>query len=257
MKYAIYEKKREDVKVLAEKVRLHLSNYAYDELNPDYVIVIGGDGTFLRAVKKYIDLIDKVKFIVFNAGNLGYYAQFTETDIPYICEILDNEHDIISFNLLEFKINDELINYALNEISIYNYPLVSSYSIFIDNLFLEKFSGNGLCVSTNNGSTGLNKSLNGAIIDWQLPSLQITEIAGLESKLYHSLKNPLILSEKRKILIKNLNNFNKIRSISYDCESRLIKDFKTLEIKMSEKRIKCVALKEKNFINKINDAFNL
>ena len=62
MKYAIFSRKQDDItldiiKTIKEKIKLE-----YDDINPDIVITVGGDGTILRAVHKYIDLIDKVVF---------------------------------------------------------------------------------------------------------------------------------------------------------------------------------------------------
>ena len=44
--------------------------------NPEYIISICGDGTMLRAVRKYYDVIDHVYFIGINTGELGFYTDF-------------------------------------------------------------------------------------------------------------------------------------------------------------------------------------
>ena len=61
MKYTIYSRKQDEItlgiiKEIKERIKLE-----YDENNPDIVITVGGDGTILRAVHKYIDM-----FITYN-----------------------------------------------------------------------------------------------------------------------------------------------------------------------------------------------
>ncbi len=259
MNYAIYEKKSEYAKNLKSKLLEKLENHKLDYDHPEVVIIIGGDGTFLRTVKKYINRLDEVKFLVFKAGNLSHYAEFDETDVDKILEIF-NFTNYISFDLLEFTINnlnDEKY-YAINELSIYNYQLLSKLQIYVDDLSFEEFNGNGLCISTSHGSTGLNKSLNGSIIDWDLKTIQITEIAGVESKIYHSLQNPLVLSGNRTIKIVNKNYRSKQKFLTYDYENRLIKEFNQINIKLSDKKIKCFT-KQNNllFYKKIKQSFDL
>ena len=36
--------------------------WIYDEQNPELIVCIGGDGTFLRAIHQYIDRLDDVYF---------------------------------------------------------------------------------------------------------------------------------------------------------------------------------------------------
>ena len=47
---------------------------------PETVLVIGGDGTFLYAVHKYIDVLDKVRFFGIHTGTLGFYTDYRDTD---------------------------------------------------------------------------------------------------------------------------------------------------------------------------------
>lgn len=47
-------------------------NMQYDDNNPDIVCVIGGDGTFLSAIHKYIHRLDKTIFTGIHTGTLGF-----------------------------------------------------------------------------------------------------------------------------------------------------------------------------------------
>ena len=47
-----------------------------DDNNPDLIVVIGGDGTILRAIRKYFDRLDRVVFYGINTGHLGFYTNW-------------------------------------------------------------------------------------------------------------------------------------------------------------------------------------
>jgi NAD+ kinase len=57
----------------------------------------------------------------------------------------------------------------------------------------EMFRGDGIVVSTPTGSTGYNKSVNGAIIHPHLEALQIAEIASINNRVYRTLGSSIIL----------------------------------------------------------------
>ena len=59
--------------------------------------------------------------------------------------------------------------------------------IFIDGNHLEKFSGDGIIISTPAGSTAYNLSAGGSIIFPSLKALQITPLAPINSKAFRSL----------------------------------------------------------------------
>lgn len=201
MKYSVVF--REDTKsievmdILKKGIKLE-----YDEINPDLVIAIGGDGTILRACHKYIDLIDNVVFFGINTGHLGFYTNFESTDYDKIISSINNmSFDKETYSLLEYEINGKK-NYALNEITIVNFPQVVVIDVLVDNVPFETFRGSGLCVSTTNGSTAHNKSLGGPVVDPKLDALVLTEIASINSNAYRSLGSSLVLSSDRKLELK-------------------------------------------------------
>mgnify|MGYP001943855159 FL=1 len=65
--------------------------------------------------------------------------------------------------------------------------------VFIDGNHLEKFSGDGIIVSTPVGSTGYNFSSGGSIVYPSLKTLQITPLSPISSRVYRSLLNSIII----------------------------------------------------------------
>lgn len=255
LRYTIHTLK---VDILTEKVANRLSvlldeaGYERSSESPDYVIAIGGDGTFLRAVKKYENIINTATFIGFKTGHVGYYCNYDETNVENIIEILETSH-IISLRLLKGLINESEEILALNEITITNPPFITKYDVFIDGELLENYNGNGLLVCTSTGSTGYNKSLNGAIIDPKLVTLELTEIAPLNSNVYHSIRDSIVFSPRRKIkfVAKNIEN----AMITCDAEVINCQEFSSLELYLSKISVKTLTKQKDMFIPRIRKTF--
>ena len=120
MKYTIYYRKQDEVTLgIVDEIKKRIK-LEYDEVNPDIVITVGGDGTIIRGVNKYINLVDKVTFFGVKTGHLGFYTNFTKESIDELIEkINSNKFEIETHSLLEWQTN-KYNGYALNEITIIN-----------------------------------------------------------------------------------------------------------------------------------------
>lgn len=175
-----------------------------DDKNPELVIVIGGDGTFLVATHKYADIISDVIMVGIHTGTLGFFADFKLDEVDLLIEnILNKKPKISSKRLLKTRVinsdESEDIFYSLNEIRIENIIKTQILKVWINQIYLETFRGTGICVSTQAGSTGYNRSLKGAAISDSLELIQMAEITGIHHKLFQSLQVPLILDEDSEI----------------------------------------------------------
>ena len=163
-----------------------------DDDNPEYVFSLGGDGTMLDAVHKYMHL-DDVKFIGINYGKLGFYTDFVKDDLD-IADIVNNQNSKTEeFRLLELDVNGNK-HYALNEILVINPVRTQNIKVLVDDVELETFRGTGLVLSTPSGSTAYNKSLGGAILAPSIDGYQLTEMASINNRLYKTLSSSLVLS---------------------------------------------------------------
>ena len=71
--------------------------------------------------------------------------------------------------------------------------------VWIDKHKLENFQGDGILLSSSFGSTAYNLSFGGAIVPGSFHTLQLTPIAPLNSKVYRTLRNSIILPSRTKI----------------------------------------------------------
>ncbi len=252
MKYVIVSSTSLDSTDIVNKLRKEI-RLEYDEKNPDYVITVGGDGTILKAFHQYND---KIIFAI-NAGHLGFYTNYKIDDLDILINNLNNNtFKVNELNLLNviFKINNKLISLdALNEITIIS-PLRTLISdIEIDDRLFETFRGSGLCISTPTGSTAYNKSLHGAVIDFNIEAFELTEIASINSSSYKTLGSPIVFSKNRKIKIKMIDNDEAY--ITIDNLSYKLKDKQIIEVKMSDNKLKIAFDSNEGFAKRLKRTF--
>lgn len=206
------------------------NNLKEDVEKPDYIVVIGGDGTVLNAFRKYLDIVNYVKFITIHTGHLGFYTDYQVENYKKIFEdMLLREPQVESYPLLAVEAycsqgNMLTKNYALNEIT-FNNSMGSTYvaELYINDEHFENFRGDGICISTPTGSTAYNKSLGGSVIHPKMDIFQVTEIAALNNLVYRTLGNSFILSKDEVLTIKPrhqaTNNRLSIDQLYYSNES--------------------------------------
>ncbi|MDO4680156.1 MAG: NAD kinase [Aerococcus sp.] len=203
MKYAIVTSETAHSLSIKHRLQSALTSkrFTYDEKHPHFVITIGGDGTLLKAFHQYADQLDHVLFSSVHTGHLGFYTDWLEDELDeLIASLAHDPADCVEYPLLKVTLrhlNGDKHSYlALNEATVRRYEGTMTAEVFIQNRHFELFKGDGLCVSTPTGSTGLNKSLGGAVIHPSLDTLQMTEIASLNNRVYRSISSPILIGSK-------------------------------------------------------------
>lgn len=241
-------KNTDDLAKTLKKVLLD-NNNIFDEINPQYIFIIGGDGTFLKTVQQFQDKLSDIIFIPFKSGGSGYYTNKNEIkDISNILTQINNKsYNIISYELIEI-LNGKKTNFVCNEVKILDETKPTSIKIFINDEYLETFWGTGLVVSTSSGSTGYAKSINGAVILSKTNRLfQLQEIAPINTNKYRSLNSSIILSDEFSIKLE-FKNSGKIMI----CDTKpyeILSNF--LEIKSSSKKANVLVCKEQTLLSEI------
>ena len=251
MKYAIYSRKKDEITLnliseIKENIKLE-----YDGANPDIVITVGGDGTFLRAVHHYIDNVSNIIFFGIKTGHLGFYSNYTKENINELFDRINNKtYEIEYHDLVKWECNGKS-GYSLNEITIVNPTATQIVDVYIDKEKFETVRGTGLCISTTNGSTAYNKSLGGPVVDPKLDCIILSEMASINSNAYRSLNSPLVLSTERRLELKSNNaKFLTSDHLQYELEND---DY--IECFLSSKKISFGKRKNTEFIDRIKKAF--
>ena len=101
--FAIVSRRDTDSEGVAKKIRERLQslNYTEDLDTPDEVIVVGGDGSFLYAVHKYTDILEKTVFIGVHTGTLGFFMDYKDTELDeFIADITPGDLPIEEYPVL-------------------------------------------------------------------------------------------------------------------------------------------------------------
>ncbi|MDE6386701.1 MAG: NAD(+)/NADH kinase [Lachnospiraceae bacterium] len=144
-----------------------VSGACHGEEAAQCILVLGGDGTLLRAARNVMG--SGIPLIGINLGTLGYLA---EVDIGMIEPALDQlltdrftreERMMLEGQVKKQDATDE--NFALNDIVIVRSgPLqILTFHIYVNGQFLNSYCADGMIVATPTGSTGYNMSAGGPI----------------------------------------------------------------------------------------------
>ena len=251
------DKSLETAKLIKEK--LVYNGFVMNDKKYDLGIAVGGDGSFLRMVKQN-NFNSDISYVGINSGHLGFMQEVKDSEIDkFINELKEEKYKVEEIGIQETIINARRYVhrfpkfYSLNEIIIRDKNLkVVKLDINIDNDLLERFMGDGVLIATSSGSTAHNLSYGGSIVYPTFTSLQITPMGPINSKVYKSLVNSVIIPDKREItLIPEENHRNLL--VTIDGENKLYEDVVSITTKIDDKKIKCLRLSHYNFPEKIND----
>lgn len=167
----------------------------------DLVIAVGGDGTFLAAVRAIVAY--DIPIIGINLGRLGFLVDISPNELPdKLHRILQGHYTEEKRYLLRTKIirDDQVIHEetAVNEVVVHRWVTPSMIEIVtkIDNVFLNSQRSDGLIISTPTGSTAYSLSAGGPIL---YPSLNALVLVPLNP---HTLSNrPIVIADTAEIEI--------------------------------------------------------
>lgn len=255
-KVSIYNSFIKDNKMKRETLAAKLNqNGFHTTKNGELLIVIGGDGTFLSAVRKRFE--QNPVFVGFNAGNLGFLSEFSMEDADAFIEILKNkEYWIQELPLYEvhFKEDNKMkIEYFINDFVVERKSTrILHMGVKVNDQSLGTVSGDAIIVSSALGSTGYNMSAGGAISLTSENFMQLTPVSSIHSSAYKSPSNSLILNHDSEITI--FPNVKKQREFRIVCDGREVrtKNVKSLEVKKSKKTVRVLRSNNYNPMNHLN-----
>ena len=163
----------------------------------DALVVLGGDGTFLRAARAVAEV--DVPLIGINLGKVGFLSKAEASDLePVLERITAGEFSIDERLAIEGRIlrqglaDDAARHVALNDIVIARGSLarVCRLDVSIDDSHLATFIADGLVVASPTGSTGYSFSAGGPILDPASRNLVVTPIAAYLSAIRSVVVSP-------------------------------------------------------------------
>ncbi len=239
-----------DVDVLGDTV-------SQDEL--ELAIVLGGDGTILRAAELVRGCAAPVLGI--NMGHVGFLAEIDRDDMDAaVRRVIDRDYDVEERLALSVRVKDAdgavvYETFALNEATVEKGSRERMIEVVleIDGLPLSSFGCDGMVVSTPTGSTAYNFSAGGPVI-W--PTVEAIAVVPLSA---HALfAKPLVVSPDAAVAIEMLEGTTGVGILW--CDGRRSHDLPPgarVVVRRSSRPVRLARLHTAEFTNRLVRKFQL
>ena len=223
-----------------------------DELNQhknlhyDILIAVGGDGTTMSAIRSQYE--HNKPFLSIHIGNLGFLAESDLNQATSSIENLKNKNFITQHRAV-FKVSVNKNDYtAINDVVIDRGQSGRMISLDVEDrgMKVNTYEGDGLIISTANGSTGYSLSAGGPIISPDLHLFTLTPICS------HSLMTrTIVLSEESKLSIRTPSDQDKVK-LTIDGQTMLeLKQNSEIDIMIDSKKVPFILFDESNYYSKL------
>jgi NAD+ kinase len=148
-----------------------------DATDVDIAVVLGGDGTMLRALARY--LATGVPVIGVNFGRVGFLASIERDDLESgLARVFAGDYKVEELPTLDVEVGDER-RVAVNDLVVASAVVGRMIQLdwAVGGEALGRLACDGVVCSTPPGSTGYNFSNGGPVLVWGLDAMAITFVA--------------------------------------------------------------------------------
>lgn len=216
------------------------------DFDVDYVISMGGDGTFLKAASMVGPRC--VPIVGINTGRLGYLADVSPTEMEKAIGMIYKGNFIVERHaVIEVEAEGAALGncrFALNDIAVLKQDNASMITIHarIDGENLVTYLADGLIVSTPTGSTAYSLSNGGPIIMPQTDVLCLTPVAP------HSLNiRPIVVPATAEISLDIESRSHKFL-VAIDGRSEKLPETARLHIRKADYEVNIVKRRHHKYI---------
>ena len=249
-------------KVLREKLHNEGFQIVEDlEEGVELIVCVGGDGTFLQAVHKFN--FPGIPFLGVNTGHLGFFQEIIPEEVEsFIENFSQGKYRLQNMQAVKAVVRangKEETFIGLNEILL---RCASNYSIHLNisigGGFIEKFSGDGILISSPAGSTAYNYSLGGSIVDPRLKLLQVTPIAPMNTIAYRSFTSSILLPPDLSLsVVPDEGGIKGGIKIAFDGFSKEYDTIDSVDIQLADLSVDLLRFENYDFWDKVKSKFLL
>jgi len=213
------------------------------------VLVLGGDGTFLSAVRWLGDRTTPILGIKY--GEVGFLAEVAEEHLyPAVDAVLNQRFAIKSYIRLAVEVQHQgdivTRETVFNDVVINKGALarLTQITTWVDEDYLTDYRADGLIVATPTGSTAYSLAAGGPIMHPEVPGILLTPICP-----FTLTNRPLIVPQDAAIKIKLGEKASDIH-LTFDGQKGLsINENHTILIQKSPFPVNLITLPQKNYYN--------
>ncbi|WP_294468088.1 NAD(+)/NADH kinase [uncultured Anaerofustis sp.] len=218
--------------------------------NVEFLIIIGGDGTILKALSQ-VGKYEK-PILGINFGTVGFLANVEKNQWKeYIDKAIDGNYTLDDRMLLDvYDKNGMKLGFALNDTVLFrkNHYGVAEYKVFINDEVFADYLADGVIIAGPTGSTAYNLSSGGPVVNPNCDLFIINPICP------HTLNNTSIIVNSKDVVKIKFNP--KITSVFIDSFEPEISDNEII-VKKSDMKAHFIRFDDYNFysllVNKIKN----
>ena len=218
---------------------------------PDVCLVLGGDGTILKALRAYAGT--PVPVFGFNFGTIGFLAAVDREELESgLAAALAGQFEVMTLPALEASVDiaDEAV--ALNDVSLIRRPhgRVAELSYRLGGREVGHVRCDGLVAATPAGSTGYNLANQGPILAWGVEGYVVSFIAP------HSLTaRPLVVAPNDVLSVLNAAGREPVDVMLDGSHVGELASGAEMEIRFRDGVARLAQLPGANFYRRINEKF--
>ncbi|HEV3038140.1 MAG TPA: NAD(+)/NADH kinase [Candidatus Angelobacter sp.] len=216
---------------------------------PDFVIVLGGDGTLLSAAR--IAATADIPILGINLGSLGFLTEVKQDEIHRALEAIDaGQGEVNSRAMLHCQLRRAgkcIANHeALNDVVISQSALarITDFDVHVNGVFVSNYKADGLIVATPTGSTAYSLAAGGPVLSPDVPAFVITPVAS------HALTNRSLVVQDQAFIAIRMKVSREAAILTIDGQpGTMLADGDIVECRKSVMQVKLFRLPERSFFD--------
>lgn len=216
---------------------------------PDFVIVLGGDGTLLSVARSVANA--GIPILGVNLGSLGFLTEVRQDEIIVALEAVDaglRDLSLRSMIHCQMRRGEKcLANYeAFNDVVVHQSALarLAWFDVRVNETFVASYKADGLIVSSPTGSTAYSLAAGGPVLAPDVQAFVITPVAP------HALTNrPLVVQDTAIIDIAIKDSGDSVLLTVDGQEGKPLSDGDLVRCSKSGCQVKLLKLPERSFFD--------
>jgi NAD+ kinase len=244
---------RPDVRLEAKaqlEAIVHAAGAEIVDDEPELAVVLGGDGTMLRALHQFLGT--PVPVIGVNFGRVGFLSAMTpETMEEGLRRALAGERRVVELPTLDVNV-DGIEAVAINDFvcatSTIGRMVELEWAVGGESLGVQPCDG--VICATSTGSTAYNLSSGGPVLVWGLDAMAVTFVSP------HSLHaRPLVVPRGLDLMVRNVTERQLAKVIADGMALGELGSEGTATVHLGERRALLALLPEMTFFHRYRDTF--
>ena len=220
------------------------------DTSADIAVVLGGDGTVLRALTRYLGT--GIPVVGVNFGRVGFLSSMGRRELEIgLARVFAGEYEVVELPTLEVDHPDGVTR-AVNDVVVASAELgrMVELELAVGGEHLGKQPCDGIICSTPSGSTAYNLSNGGPVLMWGLEAIALTYVAA------HSLHaRPLVIPRGADIIVWNRTGAVDAAVLVDGHRMSTLESAARAVVRMGDERSLLATLPEATFVRRYRQSF--